>query len=102
MQELKEWDKQSMLSMVSVIDNYNNPYEEYLPDRRFKRQVSISIKIQMIVSRLCGFFDEVLVLENMRQRNDISPLFKNMLEYVYKSHIVLCAVVLLKVPESTK
>ena len=102
MEELKDWDKQSMLSMVSIVDNYQNPYEEYLPDRRFKRQVAISIKLQMIVSRLCGFFDEVLVLENMRQRNDVSPLFKNMLEYVYKSHLVLCAVVIGQVTESTK
>ena len=56
----------------------------------------------MLVSRLCGFFDEVLVLENMRQRSDVSPLFKNMLEYVYRSHLVLCAVVIGRVPESTK
>ena len=102
MQELKEWDKQSMLSMGSVGDNYVSPYEEYLPDRRFKRQVAISIKLQMLVSRLCGFFDEVLVLENMRQRSDVSPLFKNMLGYVYRSHLVLCAVVIGRVPDSTK
>ena len=56
----------------------------------------------MLVSRLCGFFDEVLVLENMRQRSDVSPLFKNMLEYAYRSHLVLCAVVIGRVPESTK
>ena len=37
----------------------------------------------MIASRLCGFFDEVLVLEKMRQRSDVTPLFKNMLEYTY-------------------
>ena len=91
-----------MLSMVSVVDNYRNPYEEYLPDLRFKRQVAISIKLQMIVSRLCGFFDEVLVLEHMRQRNDVASLFKNMLEYVYKSHLVLCAIVIGKVPDDTK
>ena len=102
MEDLKDLDKQSMLSMVSVVDNYQNPYEEYLPDRRFKRQVVISIKLQMIVSRLCGFFDEVLVLEKIRSRNDVSPMFKNMLEYCYKSHLVLCCVVLHKVPEATK
>lgn len=56
----------------------------------------------MIVSRLSGFFDEVLVLEKMRERNDVSPLFKNMLEYVYKSHLVLCAVVIGQVPDGTK
>ena len=31
--------------MPSVVDNYQNPYEEYLPDRRFKRQVAIAIKL---------------------------------------------------------
>lgn len=102
MEDLKDLDKQSLVSMVSVVDNYQNPYEEYLPDRRFKRQVAISIKLQMIVSRLCGFFDEVLVLEKMRQRSDVSPLFKNMLEYLYKSHLVLCAVVIDQVPDATK
>ena len=56
----------------------------------------------MIVSRLCGFFDEVLVLEKMRGRNDVTPMFRNMLEYTYKSHLVLCAVVIDRVPEATK
>jgi len=56
----------------------------------------------MIVSRLTGFFDEVLVLEKMRQRNDVSPMFRNMLEYAYKSHLVLCAVVIDKIPMATK
>ena len=62
----------------------------------------ISVKLQMLVSRLAGIFDEVLVLEKIRKRNDISSLFKNMLEYAYKSHLVLCAVVLDKVPQETK
>ena len=56
----------------------------------------------MIVSRLCGFFDEVLVLEKIRQRNDVTPMFRNLLEYSYKSHIILCAVVLDRVPQGTK
>ena len=56
----------------------------------------------MIVSRLCGFFDEVLVLEKIRQRNDVTPMFRNLLEYSYKSHIILCAVVLGRVPQGTK
>jgi hypothetical protein len=56
----------------------------------------------MIASRLCGFFDEVLVLEKMRQRSDVTPLFKNMLDYVYKSHLILCAVVIGQLPDSTK
>lgn len=102
MEDLKDWDKQSMISMVSAVDNYQNPYEEYLPDRRFKRQVAISIKLQMIVSRLCGFFDEVLVLEKIRQRNDVTPLFRNMIQYTYKSHLVLCSVVIDRVPNNTK
>ena len=37
MEDLKDLDKQSIISLVSVVDNYQNPYEEYLPDRRFKR-----------------------------------------------------------------
>ena len=56
----------------------------------------------MILSRLCGFFDEVLVLEKIRQRTDVSALFRNMLEYAYKSHLVLCAVVIERIPENTK
>ena len=56
----------------------------------------------MIVSRLCGFFDEVLVLEKIRQRSDVTPMFRNLLEYSYKSHIILCAVVLDRVPQGTK
>ena len=56
----------------------------------------------MVVSRLCGIFDEVLVLEKMRGRNDVSPMFKNMLEYVYKSHLILCTVVIDKIPDATK
>lgn len=101
-EELKDLDKQSQISMVSVLDNYQNPYEEFLSDRRFRRQIVISIKLQMIASRLCGFFDEVLVLEKMRQRSDVTPLFKNMLDYVYKSHLILCAVVIGQLPDSTK
>jgi hypothetical protein len=56
----------------------------------------------MIACRLCGFFDEVLVLEKMGQRNDVTPMFRNILEYAYKSHLVLCAVVIDKVPQITK
>lgn len=102
MEDLKDLEKQSVKSLMSVVDHYQNPYEEYLPDRRFKRQVAISIKLQMLTSRLCGFFDEVIVLEKIRGRNDVTPLFKNILEYSYRSHLVLCAVVLDRVPESTK
>ena len=45
MEDIKDWDKQSMLSMVSVVDHYENPYEDFLPDRRFKRQIVISVKL---------------------------------------------------------
>lgn len=54
------------------------------------------------MSRLCGFFDEVIVLEKMRGRSDVSPLFKNIIEYCYRSHLILCAVVIDRVPEATK
>jgi len=54
------------------------------------------------VSRLCGIFDEVLVLEKIRLRNDVTPMFRNMLEYCYHSHLVLCTVVLDRVPDATK
>lgn len=56
----------------------------------------------MLMSRLCGFFDEVIVLEKIRGRSDVTPLFKNIIEYVYKSHLILCAVVVDRVPETTK
>ena len=52
----------------------------------------------MLVSRLCGIDDELLVLEKMRKRSDVSPMFKNMIEYAYNSHLVLCTVVMDKVP----
>lgn len=101
-EEFKDFDKVSVLSMPSVVDNYQSPYEEYLPDRRFKRQVAIASKLQFLVSRLCGIFDEILVLEKIRLRNDVTPMFRNMLEYSYHSHLVLCTVVLDRVPDSTK
>ena len=45
-EEIKDFDKMSALSqMPSVVDNYQSPYEEYLPDRRFKRQVAIASKL---------------------------------------------------------
>ena len=47
---------------------------------------------------MCGIDDELLVLEKMRKRSDVSPMFKNMIEYAYNSHLVLCTVVMDKVP----
>ena len=56
----------------------------------------------MLVSCLCGYFDEVVVLERMRQRNEVGAMFRNMLDYIYKSHLILCVVVYEKIPESAK
>lgn len=56
----------------------------------------------MLVARLSGIFDEVLVLEKIRHRADVTPMFRNMLQYSYHSHLILCAVVLDRVPEATK
>lgn len=33
----------------------------------------------MLVARLCGIFDELLVLESLRQRSDMMPMFRNLL-----------------------
>ena len=86
----------------SIADSYANPFESFLPDRRFRRQIATSVKLQMIVSCLCGYFDEVVVLERMRSRNEVGAMFRNMLDYIYKSHLVLCVVVYEKIPESAK
>ena len=86
----------------SIADSYADPFASYLPDRRFRRQVATAVKLQMIVSCLCGYFDEVVVLERMRQRNEVGAMFRNMLDYIYKSHLILCAVVYEKIPESAK
>ena len=37
----------------------------------------------MIVARLCGIFDELLVLEKIRSCNYVTSMFRNMLEYCY-------------------
>ena len=86
----------------SIADSYADPFASYLPDRRFRRQVATAVKLQMIVSCLCGYFDEVVVLERMRQRNEVGAMFRNMLDYIYKSHLTLCVVVNSKVPEQAK
>jgi len=99
---LEDLDKQSLLSAPSAADTYVSPYEEYLPDRRFRRQVGIAIKLQMIVARLCGIFDEVLVLERIHQREDVTPMFRNLLDYSYKSHLVLCTVIHDRLPLTVK
>ena len=56
----------------------------------------------MLVSRLCSIFDEVVVLERMRGRNDVTPMFRNMLDYTYRSHLVLCCIVFDRIPEQAR
>ena len=56
----------------------------------------------MVVARLCSIFDEVVVLERIRGRSDVTPMFKNMLDYVYKSHLILCCVVFDRIPEAAR
>ena len=56
----------------------------------------------MIVARLSGIFDELLVLEKLRSCNYVTSMFRNMIEYCYQSHLVLCAVVLDRIPEATR
>ena len=56
----------------------------------------------MITARLCSIFDEVVVLERIRNRSDVTPLFKNMLDYTYKSHLILCCVVFDRIPDHAR
>ena len=96
-----EFDALSKLS-GSIADSYADPFSSFLPDKRFRRQVATSVKLQMIVSCLCGYFDEVVVLERMRQRNEVGAMFRNILDYIYKSHLTLCVVVNAKIPDQAK
>ena len=56
----------------------------------------------MLVARLCSYFDEVLVLEFIHARNDVTPMFRNMLDYIYRTHLLMCTVIYEYLTESVR
>lgn len=55
--------------------------------------------LQMVVCRMCLFFDKLLILERIAQKNDAASMFKNVLTYSYNSHLILCWLVLQRIPQ---
>lgn len=56
--------------------------------------------LQIIVCRLCLFYDKLLILERLSSHNEISSMFKNVLTYSYQSHLLVCWMILQKIPET--
>lgn len=54
--------------------------------------------LQMVVCRMCLFFDKLLILERIAQKNDAASMFKNVLTYSYNSHLIMCWLVLQRIP----
>ena len=40
-----------------------------------------------MLSRLCLFFDQLLMLERAAMKAEVTSMFKNMLLYTYQSHL---------------
>ena len=47
---------------------------------------------------MCLFFDKLLMIERLAGRSEISSMFKNIILYAYQSHLLLCWLILEKVP----
>ena len=52
-----------------------------------------------MLSRLCLFFDQFLMLERAAMKAEVTSMFKNLLLYTYQSHLVLCFVIYNKLPQ---
>jgi hypothetical protein len=52
----------------------------------------------MVICRMCLFFDKLLILERLSGNSEIANMFKNILSYAYESHLLLCWMILQKVP----
>jgi hypothetical protein len=56
----------------------------------------------MIACRMCLFFDKLLMIERLAGKSEISSMFKNIITYAYQSHLLLCWLILEKVPSQNQ
>jgi len=72
-------------------------------DERALRILITNSKIQLLVAKLCSFCDGMALRERQAgARLSITPLIRNLLKYIFNSHIVLCMAVFSRVPEQTR
>jgi len=55
-----------------------------------------------MLSRLCLYFDQLLMLERAAMKSEVQSMFKNMFIYTYQSHLVLCFVIYNKLPSQLR
>lgn len=55
--------------------------------------------LQLIACRMCLFYDKLLILERLAGSSEVASMFKNVLTYSYQSHLILCWLILEKVPQ---
>ena len=66
------------------------------------RVLLTSAKQQLIISKLCIYLDNALSRERVAMRMQLTPLVKNLLRYIFHSHLVLCMTVYVRLPENLK
>jgi hypothetical protein len=81
---------------------FRSPCACFIHEERELKAITVSIKIQLIVSRICAYLDGVLAKERLAMRLLITPLVKNLLRYIFHSHLVLCMQVFARLPEEVK
>jgi hypothetical protein len=47
---------------------------------------------------MCLFYDKIILMERFAGHNELSFMFKNIVNYVYNSHVLLCWLILERVP----
>lgn len=71
-------------------------------DDKCLRVLNRANMLQIIVCRMCLFYDKLLILERLSNPNttEIASMFKNVLTYSYQSHLLVCWMILQKIPEN--
>jgi hypothetical protein len=67
-------------------------------DEKYLKILTRANMIQLIVARMCLFYDKLLILERLSGGTEVASMFKNILTYSYQSHLILCWMIIEKVP----
>lgn len=82
--------------LILKTDLENPVFEESAKPGRIIARANM---LQMVVCRMCLFYDKLLILERIAQRSEAASMFKNVLTYSYNSHLIVCWLVLQRIPQ---
>ena len=89
-----------MTDDVPINEDQQPWWGNFLANSRLEKALTRSSMLQLILSRLSLFLDQLLLLERLSGASSIAASLKSIMSYIYQSHLIQCWIVVQKLPLS--